>query len=1262
MADFDKVTIERLGDDNYETWSLRMKYLLIHKKLWAAVTGDGAEAGGSVSEDALALIGLFVRDQHLSTVAECKTAHEAWTKLEGIHKAKTHARRLNLKRELNSLRLETGESLTKYVARARGIKDSMVAAGYKVEDDEVVLSVLSGLPSEYDMAVTAFTAMGGALQLDDVQARLLQVEQQLRTKPGELPADERAYVAKTKQRGWKDSNRKRVTCYYCGKQGHIQKDCRKKAADSQGGSISRKPAAPASVALAASVNEAGRTACTWVVDSGASRHMASDPRLLQDLKLDQSGASVTYGNGARVTVAGTGTAFIRTPESPQGIQLRDVLYVPAAKFNLFSITCAVRNGARVTFLKDGCELTYGGKLLARAHLGLDGLCTLETEVQESAEAALIGATRSTAALWHRRYGHLGYGNMANLVKQGMVSGIDIPAADFTAQCTEPCEPCIMAKQHRLSFGPSETETVRTLELVHMDVCGPLPASLGGARYFATFLDDYSKFSVVRPIASKSDVAAVTREVIQLLEAQAGQHVRTVRTDNGSEYLNSEMSAFFRGKGITHQTTVRYTPEQNGAAERLNRTILERVRAMLDDADLSDQLWAEAAVTANYIRLRSPVNGKSKTPWELFNGTKPNVDNLRVFGAPAYAHVPDKLRSKLSSKSLKGTMVGYPANTKGYRILLPDGRIIISRDVIFDEAHAAVEEHWSADSRPEQPTQQAAQHAESEEAGAMDIDEDQQEPMSRRRQRHPPTEWWVSKRAKAAVAIVEEPANYKEAVEGQDADKWRQAMDEEMTSLMTNNTWALEPLPDNVDAIPVKWVYKVKKDENGNVQRYKARLVAKGFKQREGVDFDEVYAPVSKHTSLRALLAIAAERDLELHQLDVKTAFLNGELEEDVYVQQPPGYQEGDANMVCHLKRALYGLRQAPRTWHLRLKKELETIGYQAAEADPGLFINNSAKYGATYLLVYVDDMLVTAMGDHITYAKKRLMELFEMRDLGEARTFLGMTITRDRGARTIKLDQATMTTNVLKKFNMDNAKPKSVPISPSTTLRKEGEPLDTGTHPYGTLIGSLLYLSTCTRPDIAQPVGALSKYLSCPTMEHWQAAKGVLRYLAGTADYGITFGGQSGVIGYCDSDSAGDVDTRRSTTGYVFILNGGAIDWSSRRQPTVAASTTEAEYMAAAHATKEALWIHKLLLDFGRPETTIRILADNQGAIKLIRNPISSVRSKHIDVMYHFVRERAENKEVSFEYIPSDKMIADVLTKPVPLAKLTFCLQGLGMI
>ena len=429
--------------------------------------------------------------------------------------------------------------------------------------------------------------------------------------------------------------------------------------------------------------------------------------------------------------------------------------------------------------------------------------------------------------------------------------------------------------------------------------------------------------------------------------------------------------------------------------------------MLLDAQLEEEYSAEAAAIANYVKNRSPSSHSSLTPWELFHGRKPDVSGMRVFGAEVYKHVPKQLRQKLDSLSKTSNFIGYEPNSKAYRLLLEDGKVHVSRDVIFveamrgapaKEAPAEAEEAnfevmsedgvdqgptFSTDSDAEEEANQAAVAVAEPVAGEAptaltEVSSDQQPQQSRypQRDRQPPAEIYKAQAAKAIQP--EEPQAYEEALRAPDAAQWKLAMDEEMASLQENNTWTLEQQPVGVRPIPVKWVFKIKRDALGNTERYKASL-AKGFMQREGIDYNEVFAPVRKHTTLRALLALAAAEDMELHQLDIKTAFLNGELEETVYMQQPQGLTEGEPNVVCHLRKALYGLKQAPRAWNTRLKQELENMGFTASEADPGLFVAHY-KGGKVYVLVYVDDILVASKS--LEDIKHRMTEAFKVRDPG----------------------------------------------------------------------------------------------------------------------------------------------------------------------------------------------------------------------------------------------------------------------------------------
>jgi hypothetical protein len=355
-----------------------------------------------------------------------------------------------------------------------------------------------------------------------------------------------------------------------------------------------------------------------------------------------------------------------------------------------------------------------------------------------------------------------------------------------------------------------------------------------------------------------------------------------------------------------------------------------------------------------------------------------------------------------------------------------------------------------------------------------------------------------------------------------------------------------------------------------------------------------------------------------------------------------------------------------------MHEKLVQLGYSVSVADPGVYVCVRVEPSGQriILLVYVDDMLLSSPSTAaVQQAKEVLLGTFDARDMGSVCDFVGMHITRDLQRGTIKISNERMIADLLQRYGMGDAHGREVPMSRGVVLkREEGEPLDTRRYPYSTLVGSLLYLAVTVRPDISYAVGVLSKYMSCPTMSHWVAAKGVLRYLARTPSVGITYGGVTGsssegvqLFGWCDADFAGDLDTRKSTTGYVFTLSGGAVSWASKRQPTVAASTTEAEYMAASSAVREALWLRKLVADLGQPLAAVPIGCDNRGALSLLHNPVLSDRSKHIDVHHHFVRERVQRGEVVFGWVPTMEMTADVLTKPLSAEMHRVCCVQMGV-
>jgi hypothetical protein len=485
------------------------------------------------------------------------------------------------------------------------------------------------------------------------------------------------------------------------------------------------------------------------------------------------------------------------------------------------------------------------------------------------------------------------------------------------------------------------------------------------------------------------------------------------------------------------------------------------------------------------------------------------------------------------------------------------------------------------------------------------------------------------------------------------------MAEELASITALDVWELQPLPPGAKALPAKWVYRTKYNQDGSVDRYKARLVVKGFAQRPGVDFTELFAPVSRYATLRALLAHVAANDLELHQLDVKVAFLNGPLQETIFMVQPPGFERGDD--VCRLKRALYGLRQAPRAWHARLVAELRAFGFTPSDADPCLFIRGKGEQ-RVFLLVYVDDILVAATSTRLaTEIISAIRRVFAIHDMGCADTFLGFEITRDRPERKLYITQRKAITDLLERYGMADASNRATPLLSGVRLQADGIPLPAEV-PYAPLVGSLMHLACCTRPDIAFAVGVLARHMASPTEDLWTAAKGVLRYLRGTSSHGLVYGCTSPLRAYCDADFGGDLPTRKSTTSFIFMLNGAAISWQSKLQPTVATSTTEAEYISASAALREVLWIRKVLFALnGAPPALPVLQCDNQAVLALIKDPVAHARTKHIDVAHHLIRERVLRGDVAFEYCASANNVADFLSKSLPSERFRTCAMHAGL-
>ena len=519
-------------------------------------------------------------------------------------------------------------------------------------------------------------------------------------------------------------------------------------------------------------------------------------------------------------------------------------------------------------------------------------------------------------------------------------------------------------------------------------------------------------------------------------------------------------------------------------------------------------------------------------------------------------------------------------------------------------------------------------------------------------------------APAPLDLVD-PPTHAAAIARPEASQWLAAAKEELRSLADNGTWVLGPLPPGRRAIGCKWVFKLKKDDEGRVARYKARLVARGFSQVPGLDFEDTFAPVARYDTMRLLLNIACMDDLDLYQMDVKTAYLNGDLDEDLYMRQPEGFVvPGSEHLVCHLKRPLYGLRQAGRAWNTKLHAVLTAGGMSRSSFDHCLYFKRAPYRKVIFVLTYVDDIIIASNCPLLVQGvKTALTGNFTMTDQGELKFILGMLVTRNRGQRKLALTQTAYITSILTRFGMGACKPA---LTPDTIVRagkaESKEPAqhhfadqdEIGGVSFREVVGTLSYAANATRPDIYTAVRAIASNQDKPLAADWRAAKRIMRYLSGTRHLGIIYGAsrrqgeQPALEVFCDASYASCPTTMRSTTGYLVQLDKGIVSWHATRQKTVALSSAEAEYMALSDACKEAVWFRGLLLELGlRRDDPVTIFEDNQAAIEIATNPKDHSRTKHVAIRYHHIRERVANGEVRLKYIPTSEQVADALTKPL---------------
>ena len=1144
-----------LNKDNFSTWKVHMKATMIRNGTWKYVTKEKPNSGENADkflewqeEEAKAQADLIlgISASELIYISDCTSAHEIWQKLHSIYESKGPAKKANLLKTLILLKMKSGADMREHVKAFFDVVEKLKIMELDINDELLSILLLYSIPDEYEPFRIAVETQEKLMTSENLKIKLLEeYEARNRNKRDDNNDDDALLV-----RGGK-MGRPKFKCFNCGKIGHLAKNCRFK-------SYGNPQEASNWVEEAMCIGEAANPNL-WCLDSGATSHMCvSKSKFAENFKSGSS--TLNLANDMTSEIKGNGEVKLKCANMV-ALSLKRALYVPELRKNLLSVSKITDKGFDVVFKKDRAivvDPNRHGKVILEAEREKD--LYYVHEVKEEAHIAEDDKLMD----WHEKLGHL---NEADL-KKVLAKTAAPNDRNFQKSKLPVCETCIKGKQTQLPYTQSLTKTKSKLELIHTDVCGPMRVqSHNGSRYFVTFIDDKTKWCEVYFIKKKNEVAEKFKLYKAMVENRTGNRIKTVRSDNGTEFKCHEMEDYLKLEGIRHELSVEYTPQQNGVAERKNRTLVEMARCLLIRSNLPPVFWAEALNTANYIRNRCPSSSiKGEIPFNLWNEKMACVSHLQKFGSIAYMLNKQPQRGKFDPKSTKCIFIGYSDVSKAYRLWDPVKRkVVCSRDVKFTNFFQNEEQFQEFSSyetdhqievemTPEEDNQQipniqmAQMHLNTNSNGENEMgssgsendesDEYRTPASTVKKSRGRPKFLRTGKRGRprklfhmveeennqtditeetnkkhenmANLAEINDPSTVSEALSSENSKEWKAALQAEYDALTKNKTWSIVDCPNNKEIIGCRWILRTKYNADGTVERRKARLVAKGYDQKPGIDFEETFAPVARMESVRLLMAISVESGLELFQLDFVSAYLNGDIEEQIFMSIPQEFymlateeEKNDfkGNKVCLIKKALYGLKQSGRQWYKKLDEKLKILGMKPLDSDPCVYVHK-IETNMLIVLIYVDDLIVATNNQTLLQRlKHELSTSFEMKDLGRLKYCLGVEFEQSEDLTQIRMKQNKYTKDILKRFNMADSKGAKTPLDPSEKLSKEmcpktqEEKLEMERIPYQNLIGSLMYLAVSTRPDIAHAVSMLSQFNTNFGQQHWTAAKRVLRYL-----------------------------------------------------------------------------------------------------------------------------------------------------------------------
>lgn len=1274
------------------------------------VKPSGADTLPAVEEwikkdlEAQALIGLNVEGQIARKISSCSSSQQMLQKLETLYGKKSNLSIEGLQRLFINYKYDESISVLQNCMLIQQYTDDLAAQGETVKESWIMARILSILPPRLHHFRTAWdnvqatdknlTTMIERLKLEDdrqkgseqqVEHQTAFVARSSQNKNSKKPSKSLANVQcyKCEQKGhfakgcnntpcekYKEYCKKNYTCNKCHKKGHFAKECPMN--DNQKSNCNHKSTkAMICTSLTARnmkyISAKSNSKDLWYQDCGATQHMSCNKEWLKNYKPLESPELVLIGNSTFIKGYGVGEFefWAWNDEAWSKRILKKVLYTPEIPFNLFSVTSALDNGY---VQKADTQFSYFIEESSK-EIGAIGKrdgnlfrMMFKHEMFEKCNLSI------SIKQWHEKLAHQNIRYVRDVLKKNDIKYID----DWDNYV---CPGCVYGKQHRMSHPRNLEVAKEKLDLIHVDICEMNLRSLGGAKYFLLLKDDYSHFRTVYFLKTKDEAYECLNVFTKLVENQFDRKIKKFRSDHGTEIKNAGTKKIFENLGIFHTKSNYYSPEQNGRIEREMRTVVEAARSAIHTRNLNENLWAEAVSYAVFTLNQTGTSTvKGKSPAELWFGRTMDVKTLRIFGCDCYVLIPERYRTKSGRKSKKGIFVGYDIDSASYRIYLSKtNEVVSSENVIFDENSDADEPTYieirnAAQKEPNQneilsdsnDDSSSYETISSEESGGEENEQSQQErqvvpvqtegrSLRNRGNLKKPARLadfeldYSDSEEEMAVAMI----THAEEIPIVDALKdknWKQAMQDEYQSLVKMETWKLVEIPKGQKALTCRWVLCQKQDG-----RFKARLVARGFEQQQGIDYNETFSPVARHASVRLLLSIAASEGMNIMTFDVKTAFLNGNLDETIYMYQPEGFDDGTGR-VCKLLKSIYGLKQSSKNWNNKFTEYLKKLNFECTDDDPCVYYN---KDRSILIALFVDDGIITGKNQkQMIKILKKLNQEFEITyDVCSENklNYLGMEIEITDKEITVK--QSSYTKTILKKFGMEDSNDAPTPMEKGMLTNEENfkndEPVDITR--YREAIGSLLYLATISRPDICFAVNYLSRFSSKPMKSHMKMVRRVFQYLKGTVNFGISFNGNKEMIAYSDANFGGDLISCKPTTG-VIIMRGGPIIWFSQKQDLVSTSTAEAEYRAAVSSMNEVCWIQRLGQELGyvnnRP---VKLYVDNQSAVHMLKNATEGKMKRgkrHIEISRKWIQQHV-GKIVTLEHVRSNEQLADIFTKPV---------------